>query len=60
MINRIFQLFKHFYKTYVNDIIIFFILFKKYVNHFIQIFQILNKMNIYLILIKIFFEYLLI
>ena len=60
MIDRIFRLFRHFYKVYVNDIVIFFILFKKHFNYFIQIFRIFDNMNIYLIFVKIFLGYFLI
>ena len=60
MIDKNFHLFRDFYRIYINNIVIFFILLKKYILYLYLIFKFLFSINIYLIFIKVFFEYLLI
>ena len=57
MIDFIFQQFYKFCQVYVNDIVVFFMLLKKYLKHLKLIFKILDDMNIHLVSHKLFFKY---
>ena len=58
IINRILYSFRHFYKTYIDNIMIFSFSLKKHINYLIQIFQTLAKMNIHFTFNKTFLKYL--
>ncbi len=58
MIDRILQQQRLYIKIYVNDIVIFFNMLKKHLNHLYNIFNILNKMKICLSLKKFYLAYL--
>ena len=58
MIDRILQPQRLYIKIYVNDIVIFFNMLKKHLNHLYNIFNILNKMKICLSLKKFYLAYL--
>ena len=57
MINKILRLYYHFYRAYINNIIIFFISLKKHLIHLRLIVSTFEKINIYLSLRKFFFNY---
>ena len=54
MINRILRPFRHFYRAYVDDIIIFSISLDKYIKYLSLVFQALSDINIYLAPFKAF------
>ena len=57
MINKILYSFRYFYRTYVNNIVVFSTSLKKHLRYLNFIFQALFNMNIHLIPIKAFFRY---
>jgi hypothetical protein len=56
-IDIILRKYRHFAKTYVNDIVIFFNSLKKHLRHLIQIFVLFKKYNIVIKTSKIYFDY---
>ena len=56
-INRILRVYRKYVQTHVDDIIIYFRIFKKHVMHFRKIFEIFKHNNIFIKFIKIFIEY---
>jgi len=58
MIDRILQQQRLYIKIYINDIVIFFNTLKEHLNHLHNIFNILNKMKICLLLKKFYLAYL--
>ncbi len=58
MIDRILQQQRLYIKIYVNNIVIFFNMLKEHLNHLYNIFNILNKMKICLLLKKFYLTYL--
>ena len=57
MINKIFRSYRHFYRVYIDDIVIFFTSLKKHLAHLRFIFSTFEKMNIYLSSRKSFLDY---
>ena len=57
MINKILRSYRHFYRAYVDNIVIFSTLLKKHLSHLRLVFSTLKKMNIYLLSRKSFFDY---
>ena len=57
IINKILRSYRHFYRTYIDNIIIFFTSLKKHLTHFRLIFSTFEKMNIYLLSRKSFLNY---
>ena len=57
IIDRILRPFRRFCRAYINNIVIFSSSLKEYIRYLIQVFQVLNEMNIYLALNKTFLEY---
>jgi len=57
MIDRILQQQRSYVRIYVNDIVIFFNILKEHLKHLHNIFDILNKMKIYLSLKKFYLMY---
>ncbi len=58
MIDRILQQQRSYIKIYVDDIVIFFNMLKEHLNYLHNIFDILNKMRICLLLKKFYLAYL--
>ena len=56
-INIIFRKYKHFAKTYVNDIVVFFNFLKKHFRHLNLIFVLFKKYNIVIKIFKIYLDY---
>ena len=57
-IDRLFYEYRHFAKTYVDDVIVFFQSLKEHLRHLNQVFSLFAKMNVVLKSFKIYFEYL--
>ena len=51
------RFFKHFAKTYVNDILIHFYIFNEYLSHLRQLFILFHKKRVNLSFIKFFLRY---
>ena len=60
IINRILRLFRYFYYIYINNIIVFFLSKKEYINYLRQVFEVLDNINITLLSRKLFLNYLLV
>jgi len=58
MIDRILQQQRSYIRIYIDNIVIFFNMLKEHLNHLYNIFNILNKMKIYLSLKKFYLAYL--
>jgi len=57
MIDRILQQQRSYVRIYVDNIVIFFNMLKEHLNHLHNVFNILNKMKIYLLLKKFYLAY---
>ena len=56
-IDLMFKFFKKFARAYVNDVVVFFNSLKEHLRHFIQIFQLFEKMNVIIKISKTFLKY---
>jgi hypothetical protein len=60
MINSVLRPYKIYARYYIDDIVIFFKIFKNYIEYFDKIFNLFDTLNITLKRLKTYFEYLLI
>ena len=58
IIDRIFRLYREFYRAYIDNIVIFLIFLNKHIRHLNLIFKTLDSINIYLLFKKLFLDYL--